>query len=302
MINISRVDLNLLVIFEAIYTEGGITKAGEALKLSQSAVSHALSRLRQQIDDPLFQRYGNAVSPTPVAQAMIGPVRRALQEIEASFNHLSSFDPLTSDYEFAIGLRPATELILAPKLAKKFGKDAPNTKIISVDYDRSSICHDLNVGRMMVVIDAILPIRGDICQTTLRRGQLVVVARRGHAIFEQPLTPERYLAEHHIVVSSRTTRTAFEDRELARLGYRRRIAMRCQNLWVAAKAVSESDLLLTVPKSYAEAINEALENGTLPLPFDVFPPRAALYWHVTKTEDPANKWLREQIIDVFNRL
>lgn len=89
MINISRIDLNLFVVFDAIYTEGGITRASAILKLTQPAVSHALARPRTLVDDPLFVRQGHSMSPTPVAHELIGPVRRAIAEIEVSLNQLS---------------------------------------------------------------------------------------------------------------------------------------------------------------------------------------------------------------------
>ena len=116
MLNINRIDLNLFIVFNAIYTERGITRAGDSLKLSQPAISHSLARLRELIGDPLFIREGNSVTSTPVADHLIGPVRKALREIERSLLQLSEFTPELSPLEFRIGMSLVLESLTMPLL------------------------------------------------------------------------------------------------------------------------------------------------------------------------------------------
>ena len=107
--HISRIDLNLFVVFDAIYTEGGVTAASRRLNLSQPAVSHALARLRGIVGDPLFERRGAVMIPTPVARAMIEPVRRALKTLETSLGAVDAFDPATDARRFTIAMREISQ-------------------------------------------------------------------------------------------------------------------------------------------------------------------------------------------------
>ena len=95
--HIDRIDLNLLVVFDAIYTEGGITRASEKLHLSQPAISHALGRLRALFDDPLFERDGRSMVPTPLARNLIGTVQRALRDLQIMFNDMDRFEPASTE-------------------------------------------------------------------------------------------------------------------------------------------------------------------------------------------------------------
>src|SRR5262245_54539671 len=106
--HLSRVDLNLFVVFDAIYAEGGITRAARRLNLSQPAISHALARLREIFDDPLFVRRKRAMSPTPLAKQMVESVRQSLQRFESTLRKVDRFDPKTAVKRFTIGIRDAS--------------------------------------------------------------------------------------------------------------------------------------------------------------------------------------------------
>ena len=116
-IHLSRIDLNLFVVFDAIYTEGGITRASKRLSLTQPAISHALGRLRELFDDPLFMRQGQAMIPTPLARVMIDPVRQSLQGFEARCSAFDRFDPATARKHFTVGMRDVRELDRAAESA-----------------------------------------------------------------------------------------------------------------------------------------------------------------------------------------
>ena len=124
-IHLSRVDLNLFVVFDAIYTEGGITRASKQLSLTQPAISHALGRLRDLFDDPLFLRQGKTMIPTPLARVMIDPVRQALQGFEATLKRVDRFDPATARKHFTVGMRDVRELNLLPNLLRTVTRTAP---------------------------------------------------------------------------------------------------------------------------------------------------------------------------------
>jgi DNA-binding transcriptional LysR family regulator len=107
--HLSRIDLNLLVVFDTVYTAGSITAASRRLNLSQPAVSHALARLREVFGEPLFERQGRGVVPTPLARSIAGPVRDALGAMERTFERAAAFEPTAAKRHFRIGLREALE-------------------------------------------------------------------------------------------------------------------------------------------------------------------------------------------------
>jgi DNA-binding transcriptional LysR family regulator len=296
MKNISRIDLNLFVVFDAIYTEGTITRASEALKLTQPAVSHALGRLRDLVNDPLFVRKGHVMAPTPVARELIAPIRRAIGEIDGTLRQLVAFDPLTSQREFRIGMRSIVEATAMPELMRQIRDAAPGVQVSSVYHTRSDLHSDLSSGALVAVVDILLPLGHNIRNQRLAGGPMVVVARKDHPVVQGSINLESYLEQEHVLASSRKTGLGLEDMELSRLGFQRRIKLRCQHYWTACKVVSTSDLLLTMPELYARATNEPLANQLIPFPIQVSAHDIFLYWHASAENDPANRWLRDNVI------
>ncbi|KQW40121.1 LysR family transcriptional regulator [Rhizobacter sp. Root404] len=295
VVNVSRVDLNLFVVLDAIYTEGGITRASERLNLTQPAISHALARLRELVDDPLFVREGHAMVPTPAAHALIGPVRRALKEIEGSLNRLKQFDPATSTRAFRIGMRHIVESATLPALAQRLRAQAPHVQIVSAHHDRDALHGALATGELDAVIDVLLPRVQHVSYQLLAGGRMVVAVRAGHPRVGDTLDLATYLEVEHVMTSSRRSGPGLEDLALQRLGHERRVAVRCQHHWTACQLVASSDLLLTMPERYAGSANAALGNRLLPFPLATPANDLYLYWHANADAEPGNRWLREQI-------
>ncbi|MBB3046987.1 DNA-binding transcriptional LysR family regulator [Litorivivens lipolytica] len=293
--HINRVDLNLLVVFDAIYSEGGITRAADKLHLTQPAVSHALGRLRDLFDDPLFERDGRLMMPTPKARSLIGTVRRSLRDLQIMFNDIERFDPATSERGFTVGMRDLLEVSVLPVLAQRMAKAAPTLKLASVRLDRPNLEAELATGVLDVAIDVLRPVSDDIAYQRTAQDRMVVLARPHHRVVSQGLTLEDYLEQDHIQLSSRRSGQSFEDLELSRLGIQRRIRLRCQNAFAALRIVNETDTLLTLAESYARELAPQFGLKVLPLPFKTTPFDAYLYWHKNVDNDPSNRWLREQI-------
>jgi DNA-binding transcriptional LysR family regulator len=300
LFNINRIDLNLFVVFDAIYTHGSVTRASQALNLTQPAVSHALGRLRSVIDDALFVRQGQLMAPTPIARELIGPVRRAIGEIEVSLTQLSAFDPAVSCREFRLGMRPLVEAATIPALIQRIQYIAPGIKISSEHHNRAEFQADLAAGTLAAVIDVLLPLNDNIRNRRLRGGKMVVVARRNHPSVQGHIDLPAYLAHEHVLASSRSSGPGMEDLELSRVGLQRSIRLRCQHFSTACNVVSMSDLLLTMPEHYARATNETLDNQVVPFPIDVNVQDIFLYWHARAEDDGANCWIRDNIISLFD--
>ncbi|HEX7775102.1 MAG TPA: LysR family transcriptional regulator [Parvibaculum sp.] len=295
--HISRIDLNLLVVLETIYAEGSITKAANRLHLSQSAISHALSRLRDLLDDPLFEWHGKKMVPTPLARRVIGPLRESLTQIGALLNDVQIFDPAAITRRFVIGLRDLTEMTIAPPLMRALSAEAPNIAVSAVRVERRRMESELASGALDLAVDMRLPVSEHVMFARLRTDAIVTVARSGHpAVKQGKIDIDSYLAQKHVLVTSRRTGGGFEDFELERMGLKRRIALRCQSHFAACRAVSQTDLLLTMHENHAETVNREFGNLVLPFPVPLPPSETYVYWHTSMNDDPANRWLRDLIL------
>jgi DNA-binding transcriptional LysR family regulator len=297
--HISRIDLNLLVVLDAIYTEGGITRAAEKLHLTQPAISHSLGRLRELFKDELFAREGRAMVPTPLARNLIGPVRDALRKLEVTLNELEAFDPASTQKRFNIAVRDVFESTLLPPLLRRVGRAAPSVDVAAVQVGRREIESELAAGTLDAALDVLLPLSDQVRHRRISLDRQVVVARKGHPAVRRGLTLATYLKQHHVLVSSRRSGPGLEDVELSRQGLSRRIRLRCQHYFAACRVVSQTDLVLTMPGTYARIANKQFGNQVLPLPLEMPPLDAYLYWHAGVDNEPANRWLREQVVASF---
>lgn len=297
--HISRIDLNLFVVLDAVYREGSVSRAAKLLNLTQPALSHALGRLRDMLQDPLFIRQGARMVPTPMAHQLIGPVREALQMLEVSINGSSSFEPASAVRNFTLGFRDVMETVSLPRLAHLLQQEAPGISISSTRVEYRELEAHLANGKLDLGVDVQLPLSDNIRRAHLAQDTLVVVTRNDHPLIRDTLSMEDYLAATHVLVSSRRTGPGLEDMELSRLGLARHIRIRCQHYLAACHVVSESDLLLTMPAAYASVANRNLPNRIHALPFAPPPLDIYLYWHQNTENDPANRWLRTLLTRLF---
>lgn len=298
-----KIDLNLFVVFEAIYCEGNITKAASALNLSQPAVSHSLSKLRDYFDDPLFVRQGNEMRPSAVANNVITEVREALRQLQVCLVQSKQFEPLTSRKHFTISLHAALEASYLPPLMQMINRDAPLVNIQSSRrVNRNELENKLASGDIDLAIDALLPVSDNILHTQLEKSKLVVVARKDHPDINSTLDLDLYLAQDHVLVSSRSVGTSIEDFELARLGLHRKIGLRCQHTFSACSVITGNNMLLTTTETTAKMYAQLLNLKIYPLPVDLPELDVHLYWHRNLDFEPANKWLRNKLIQTTTGL
>ena len=294
-LNIGRIDLNLFVVFEAIYREGSITRAASLLNLSQPAASHALARLRERLDDPLFVRRGRDMAPTPRARELINPVREALHGLQGCLAGGGGFEPAQAQRTFVLGLRDGLEACILPPMMQVLAQDAPGVDLQSLTIGRRELLSSLAAGRLDLAMDIQLPVDADICQEHLIDVPLTVMLRAGHPLVRGDLSLPDYLAARHVLVSSRRRGPGLEDFGLAQAGHHRRIALRCQHYQAAMATVAATDLLLTLPAMLADQLAPpGVVQRTLPV---ALPPLSLyLYWHRDQNADPALRWLRSKIL------
>ncbi len=294
-----RVDLNLFKVFDIIYAERNISRAAEVLNLTQPAVSHALARLREQFNDPLFVRQGKWMQPTTLSKNVIADVRAALHQLDVCLQQSRIFNPDSSTKQFVISLHDLLESSYLPLISSTLETEAPNVRLNSVKAQRRDMETLLASGAIDFAIDVLLPVSERVHHQPIRRDSLAVVIRKDHPLLigrEHTLTEQDYLTQQHVMVSSRSSGLGLEDFELGRLGLQRKVGLRCQHFFAASRVVEQTDMLLTMPDTPAHIINKGLGNRILPLPIKLPPIDVHLYWHESLDRDPANQWLREQLL------
>lgn len=301
MRRLARFYLNLLQIFDAIHSKGGVSAAARHLNLSQPAISHALAKLRDAFDDPLFVRQGNKLVPTPAARAIAGPVREALRGLDAALDAAASFDPVQSTREFRIGVRLSGEMPRFSSLVGRVRHDAPHVALASVTFRRRDLVTALANGDLDLALDVALPSDARLCRHFLGTEPLVVVARKGHPRVDGAIDLDTYLALDHVVATARPHGPGIEDMALERMGLGRRAAVRCQHAITAWQIIAESDMLFSLPRSHAEVLNAVWPMQLLDLPLPVDRGGTYLYWHQAAQADPALEWLRRIIIDEMSK-
>ncbi len=297
MMALNRLDLNLLHVFDTIYREGSLTRAAKALHLTQPAVSHSLARLRDHFDDPLFTRQGNQMVPTPLARRFLESMRPGLNQVQSAVNQFHAFDPASQRKTYALGLRDVLESTFLPELMNRLAP-YPDMEISSQRVARRDMETQLAAGKLDFAIDVLLPVSNQTSHELLRQDQLVVLARNNHPALQNGLSMASYLEAKHVLVSSRSEGPGLEDFALSRQGAQRDIRLRCQHYYAACRVVETSDLLLTMPETYAKIIAERAEVEVMIPPGEMPSIDVHLYWHKAYEREPALVWFRELLRDL----
>jgi DNA-binding transcriptional LysR family regulator len=295
MVRLDKLDLNLFVVFDALYRERSVTRVAQTLHLTQPAVSNALNRLRLSFDDQLFVRSPGGMQPTPVAEAVSEDIQRALSLLQRSMGGSLRFDPGSTTKAFRLGMNDLAQSLVLPGLRKTLAQLAPGVSIQAYYLDREAAVAQLKSGDMDLLLDAPQVSARELDQTHLGSIPYQVAMAKDHVLAKSALTLEDYLAAEHVHVSSRLRGRGQVDMALHSIGRRRSLAMRVQHYVVAASITASSDLLWTAPAAAMDGTRLQIAD----VPFKVDALAFNLYWHKSATEDPANSWMRELLSQQF---
>jgi DNA-binding transcriptional LysR family regulator len=297
---LAAIDLNLLRALDVLLTERHVTRAAARLGISQSAASHALARLRELLGDPLLVRgRRGAMLPTARGEALTAGVHRALGEVAAVLRPPVPFDPSTVQRTFHIGASDFAELVLLPELVARVAAVAPG-----VDLFVRTVPKDQPAGLASGEVDAILaPARSrdldaNCYQRLLFEEGFVCAMRKGHPAARRPLTVDRYCALEHLLIAPGGTPGGFVDDALALLGRRRRVALAVPHFLIVPHILVRTDLIITVGARIAAAFADTHDLVTVRPPVEVAPFGLHVIWHQRTHGDDAQRWLREQIVQV----
>ncbi|WP_028303337.1 LysR family transcriptional regulator [Oceanospirillum maris] len=298
MNSLRQFDLNLLVLFEALITERHVSRAAEKVFLSQSAMSHALNRLREQLDDPLLIRTENGLQPTPRALEMLPEVRNALRQIERSLAPPNAFAPENSQRDFVIACTDYFEAAVFPQMMSYFQVIAPNITIEARMIIDDAFLSDLETGAVDLVVGM------DICesipshleaQSWITEQQICLLAKDNETHLKQ-LSLEDYIQRPHIVFSDLAGSNANAiDHWLAERKLSRRAIARTVNYMAAAKIVAQSQAIMTLPYQMGLLFSEMLPVRLVQPPEGLPSVQMTQIYHPLFAKEPGRIWLQQQV-------
>lgn len=297
--NMRDLDLNLLVVFEAIYSAGSISRAADTLNLTQPALSNALARLRKQLDNQLFVRSGNGVVPTALADEIIEPIREALYAIDQSIRPKELFDPAVTKRHFRLIVADPLEQIVVGSLLRTIGHQSQITFELQPPQT-TNIEAALLEGKADLAV-FLMPIRvAELNNTPLCSVDPVVIARRDHPRVSAGSPREEVMREG--VVSLALSPGKLENSEKVNILKRLNVRQVCQVSKVSsiAQLVSESDLVGLLPAIYARKVAARYGLEIISHPVPEIEQKFQLIWHRRFESDPGHIWLRDTIADAVS--
>ena len=291
-------DLNLLLAFEAMFLHRNVTSAAATVGITQSAMSGALARLRHQFDDPLFVNTRGAMLPTPRAVELARPFRQALRLVRASTTDSKGFDPRTSTRTFRFQMSDVAEMVFLPRLVKRLDQIEATVKLETVQLTAAQISEGLESGDIDFATAYLPSLARSIERAPLFREHYVCMTRRSYT-GGRPLTLEKFLAGKHVLIESMGSGHKIIERTLKRRGLKREVSLRVPHFVVIPMIVADTDRIVTAPSRVASAFATLANVQVHPLPIRIPSFDVSLLWHARFAEDPAIRWMRNAMVDLF---
>ena len=295
----SNPDLNLLITLDAVLAEGSVARAAKRLRLSPSAMSRALARLRETTGDPLLVRAGRGLVPTPRAIELRERVAQLVREAQAVLRPAELLDLEKLERTFAIRSSEGFAENFGPALIARVAQQAPGVRLFFMqkpDKDSKPLRDgvvDLETG--VIDLASAPELRGQ----ALFRDNYIGVVRAGHPLSRAAISPEDYAAGLHISVSREGLEKGPLDEALLPLGLQRRVVTIVAGFSTALGLARGSDLIASVPERHTASLREGMHSFALP--FHTPPFTVSLLWHPRFSADPAHRWLRNLLLEVCTR-
>ena len=293
--NLSRLDLNLLVAFDALLTERSVTRAAARIGLGQSAMSHNLARLRTLFGDELLTRGAEGMRPTPRALALADPVRVTLAQIQAAVLQREDFDPSTAERVFRIGLSDSIEVAVVPGLVARLRAQAPGVALRLRSINRISILEELDAGRLDLGIGVFNEGQLHHKRRALYTDSFLCLFNPAQLNLSPPISLEEYLRVPHVLTTLTDEAHGAVDDVLAKLKLKRTIALTTPGFLAVPFVVRRSPVIATMPSRLARYFAESFELVTSPAPVELPTFTISLLWHASFDHDPGHLWLRQTV-------
>lgn len=291
-------DVKLLAVFDEIYKTRSVSRAGENLGVAQSSISISLASLRRHFGDPLFVRTSAGMQPTPHATSLIAPIRQTLELLRGITRQQVKFDPATAQRTFRICMTDITHLVLLPALINRLGEIAAGISV-EITLISGQTPKMLESGEADLAVGFMPQLEAGFYQQQLFEQDFSCVVRRNHPRVQSRLSQAMFKRERHALITAIGTGHTLVEEELQRLGVTRNVALRLPNFLGIGGLVASTDLIVTVPRRVAETLVQIADVKLFPPPFRLPVFAIKQHWHDRYHQDPANRWLRSVISDLF---
>ena len=295
---VTNIDLKLLAVVTELHKTRSVSQTAENLDLSQSAISMSLAKLRKHFHDPLFVRTSSGMDPTPHAVQLIGLLKNAEDLLHTALDLHSVFDPLTSERRFNLYSTDIAQVTLMPRLMQRLKSVAP---CVGINLRRLSEVtpKQLESGEADLAVGFILPMGAGFCQQRLFKERFVCVARKEHPRVGDTLSIEEFQNETHLAVTPSGTGHGVLEKALDAKGIRRRVGLAVPSFLGITSIIRSLDYLTVLPEQLARHLARAGNIKVLPLPFNMPSYYVMQHWHERYTQDPASRWLRSVVANLF---
>jgi DNA-binding transcriptional LysR family regulator len=297
---LSRLDLNLLLVFHHLHLHKRVTAVAAVLDMSQPAVSSALGRLRTALGDELFLRTQRGMEPTAYALQLAEPVAMALDVLQQALRVRAEFHPQTSPRRFTLAMTDVGEMYFLPVLMDALARSAPEVTLQVVSVTSSSLKEDMSTGRVDLALGLLPQLQAGFFQQALFSQKYVCLMRKTHPLAKpEKMNLESFSDAQHVQVLATGTGHGRVDDALEKQNVRRNVRLTVPHFVSLGDVLKHSNLIATVPYRFAQRILKPFDLAMLELPIDIDESGIHQFWHGRLHRDPGHQWLRKCISGLF---
>lgn len=298
MIEITNIDLRLMLLFDEIYKTGNLSRAADKMGLTQPAVSIALARLRRHFNDPLFVRTSSGMAPTPCAEGLVNLVRASIAMLQATIGFRLEFVPEKSDRLFRICMTDVGQIVLLPGLLNALRNSAPGVRVHVTSINETTSMA-LESGDIDLAVGFMPNIDGSFYQQVLFEEEFVCLARFEHPRVGPALTLPAYESELHVVVTTSGTGHLVVDQSIQIQNIKRQVGVQIPNFLGLATVIGATDYLCTLPRRAGEIMGQTSQVRVLTPPFRIPSYQVKQHWHERQARDLGHVWLRNVVAGIY---
>jgi len=297
--NLATLDLNLLRVFDAVYTHRNVSAAAAALSMSQPAVSNALRRLRREFADELFTRSPQGMNPTPQADRAAATVAQALSLLREGLEPGPTFEPAKARRKFTLIMSDVGEIVFLPRLLQFLQEAAPQVGVEAVTLPVKEARLAMEAGSVDLAIGFLPDLKAGFYQQRVFEQKYVCMLRKAHPTIGESMTMKAFIEARHAVVNAEGTGHGIVEAMFERAGLAPEAVVRLPHFLAAPMVVAATDLVATVPYKLGELYARMLPVRLVPHPLKIPAFQVNQYWHRRYHKDPANQWLRGHFARLF---
>jgi DNA-binding transcriptional LysR family regulator len=299
-LELSRIDLNLLLVFHHLLILKRVSAVAVLLNMSQPAVSSALGRLRVTLGDDLFLRTQGGMEPTPYALQLAEPIASALDVLQQALIVRAAFEPKTSTRNFTIAMTDVGEMYFLPVLIGALSRYAPNVTLQIVSVTSTSLKEEMSTGRIDLALGLLPQLQAGFFQQALFRQKYICLMRKMHPLArKKKMDLKAFVSAEHVRVMATGTGHGRVDIVLEKQKIHRRVRLTVPHYVALGDVLKCSDLIATVPQRFAERILKPFDLTTQELPINIDESSIHQFWHGRLHRDPGHQWLRKCVSELF---